>query len=157
MTPTGYPQNAPTDPLSALGVQLDESLDENRESLPPSRRRKARPRTEALVRADCIAEIQARGGYVIIAHQDGNGVRGTPDLIWCIEGRMGVTECKREDAEPPTPAQMGQLRQWQKAGALAGWVRNANHLRELLDHLHDVAWVNDFDTPGDGRGKNAPW
>lgn len=145
------------DVVAALGLQVDESLDAPRKHRPPSRRRKARPRTETEVRTDCANEIRARGGNCIVKHQTMYGTKGTPDLIGCIPltmlgGRMLVVECKRSDADPPDPAQLGRLRKWQEAGALACWVRSVEHLRQVLDHLDDPEWRNDFAAPGDGRG-----
>lgn len=131
-------------------------LDAKRRSLPPSRRRSAAPVSELSVRDAVMREIAIRGGHGIVKHMTGAGTRGTPDVLACVAGRMLVVECKRV-GHVPTAAQLGQLRKWQDAGALACWVQNVGHLRQVLEHLGNPSWYNDFDHPGDGRDADAPW
>jgi hypothetical protein len=136
--------------------EVVEELDAPRDRLPPSRRREAPPVSEDSVRAGVMALYELRGGYAIVKHQTGLAVRGTPDVIGCIEGRCVVVECKRV-GYVPTAAQHGQLRKWQVAGALACWVQSVEHFEQALTHLHDPSWVNDFAHPGDGRDADAAW
>lgn len=143
--------------LSALGLRLDPTLDAERKHQPASGRRKARVVTEDTVKASCVTEFVVCGGCVIVKHQTSLGVRGTPDLIGCVGGRCVVIEVKRPGSPGPTAAQLGQLRAWQDAGALAGWVCSVSDLREILSHLGDYGWRNSFESPGDGRQCDQAW
>ncbi|HEV7447740.1 MAG TPA: hypothetical protein VGO18_34560 [Steroidobacteraceae bacterium] len=131
-------------------------LDQERAPRPASRRRTARPVTEAAVKDAVLRQIALRGGYAIAKHMTGAGTRGTPDVLACIEGRFVAIEVKRP-GNIPEPAQLGQLRKWQAAGALACWVQGVEQLNEVLEHLHDGNWHNDFTHPGDGRHASDPW
>lgn len=135
--------------------RVDPTLDEAPKAATRSRRRVARGVTEATVKKKVLGRLNEIG-YAIPKHMTGMGVRGTPDLLGCVLGRMVVIECKTIGYELE-PDQRAQLRQWQNAGALAGWVRSLAHLEEILEHLHDPAWRNTFDHPGDGRGASEPW
>jgi hypothetical protein len=137
------------------GMTVDAELDATARPAPPSKRRAARPVTEATIKDNGVALLNTLG-YFIVKHMTGSGTRGTPDVMGCIEGRMVVVEFKNE-VNVPTPVQLAQLRRWQSAGALAGWVRSNQHIRQLLDHLGDPAWRNDFREPGDGRGAGDSW
>ncbi|GAC1521769.1 MAG: hypothetical protein NVS3B1_06410 [Marmoricola sp.] len=66
---------------------------------------------------------------------------GQPDLIACIRGRFVGIEVKLPGGEP-TGVQMGCLRRWEKAGALAGWATSLADVDDLLSHLDDYAWRN---------------
>lgn len=123
---------------------------------PPSKRRKARPVTEDTVKQGVLALVKLHGGYAIVKHQTGLSVAGTPDVLACIGGRFVAIEIKRV-GNIPTPTQLGQLRLWQKAGALACWVDEVRQLNDVLEHLDDYAWRNDFEHPGDGRHAGDPW
>lgn len=139
------------------GFTVDPALDATPAAAPRSKMRAARPRTEHSIRADVLARlITDLGGYGIVKHQTGLGTRGTPDLFACVDGRMIVIETKT-GANVPTPAQRGELKKWQNAGALTGWVRCVTDLDQILSHLSDPEWRNTFDHPGDGRGENEPW
>jgi hypothetical protein len=133
-------------------------LDEKRRALPASKRRSARPVTEDAVKASVLNKIKThpRGGYAICKHQTGTGERGTPDVLACMGGRMVVVEVKRS-GNIPEPKQLGELRRWQLAGALACWVDDAAQLDDVFEHLDELNWRNDFAHPGDGRHANAPW
>jgi hypothetical protein len=135
---------------------IDATLDAAPKAAPRSKRRAARPRPEVLIRADVIAALIAMGGYAIPKHQTEYGVRGTPDVFACVAGRLVVVEIKTLGYDLQ-PDQRAELRKWQNAKALAGWVRSLAHLDELLSHLDDLAWRNDFSHPGDGRGASEPW
>jgi hypothetical protein len=144
----------PSDAFAAFEVV--EGLDAPRRKLPQSRRREAAPVSETSVRSGVVAHFELVGGVVIVKHQTELAVRGTPDLLGCINGRCVVVECKRV-GYVPTAAQLGQLRRWQRAGALACWVQSVEHFQQVLTHLHDPEWVNDFAHPGDGRDADAAW
>lgn len=131
-------------------------LDEPPAHRPPSKRRKARPVTEDTVKQGVLDLIKLRKGYAIVKHQTGLSVSGTPDVLACIDGRFVAIEIKRV-GNIPTPTQLGQLRLWQKAGALACWVDEVRQLNDVLEHLTDNTWHNDFEHPGDGRHAGDPW
>lgn len=137
------------------GFTVDESLDAAPRASVRSRRRSARPVTEKAVKEGVIAELK-RQGYALAKHMTGLGQRGTPDVFACVAGRMVVIEVKTIGYDLQ-PDQRAELRKWQNAGALTGWVRSLTHLHELLEHLNDPSWRNDFAHPGDGRGVGEPW
>lgn len=136
--------------------EVVEGLDAARKRLPPSKRREPAPPSETSVRDGVVALYELRGGFGLVKHMTGFGVRGTPDVMGCIQGRCVVVECKRV-GYVPTAAQLGQLRRWQRAGALACWVQSVEHFEQVLTHLNDPEWVNDFAHPGDGRDADAAW
>jgi len=143
--------------VTSFEFVVDESLDEAPRPTPASRRRKTRPGpSEAIVKKRVIERITELGGYAIPKHMTAMGVRGTPDVMACLRGRMLMIECKTIGYDLQ-PDQRVELRKWQNAGALAGWVRSVTHLEELLSHLDDPDWRNTFDLPGDGRGAGEPW
>ena len=131
-------------------------LDQDRAPQPKSRRRKARPITEDTVRRAVLRTIALRKGYAIVKHQTGMSERGTPDVLACIGGRFVAIEVTRPGSIP-TPKQFGELRKWQNAGALGCWVDGTEQLPEVLEHLEDLSWCNDFAHPGDGRHAGDPW
>lgn len=138
------------------GFPVVPELDAAPRATPKSRQRAARPPSERSVRDRVIAAIAGRGGYAIPKHMTEFGVRGTPDVIACIQGRLIMVECKTIGYDLQ-PVQRAQLQKWQNAGALAGWVRSVAHLEELLSHLDDPDWRNTFEHPGDGRSAGEPW
>lgn len=76
---------------------------------------------------------------------------GEPDIDGCLRGRAIKIEVKMP-GNRPTGVQMGALRRWAKAGALAGWVTSKAQLEELLSHADDRAWQNpqlDREAPSD--------
>jgi len=146
-----------SDPFSTATFTVVDGLDAERRPLPPSRRRSARPRTETSIKDEVVKRIALLGGYSVVKHQTGMARRGTPDVLGCIPtGRALAIEVKRDD-ERPTPAQVGEMRRWQDAGALAGWVRSVAELDQLLEHREDLTWKNDFQHPGDGRSAGDLW
>lgn len=58
--------------------------------------------------------------------------RGTPDIIGCVEGRMVVFECKRDEKENLAPIQVWRLCEWQCAGAIVGGVSSVDHVKLIL-------------------------
>ncbi|MGH3986330.1 MAG: hypothetical protein ACRDTZ_03310 [Pseudonocardiaceae bacterium] len=142
--------------LAAMGLKSG-AEDAPLKPAPPSRRRPPRQVSEVDVREGCVALILELGGYVIVKHQTGFDVRGTPDLIYCLEGRMGVHETKRNKTKRPTSAQFSELRKWDRAGALASWGWTVGHLRDVLAHVHDPQWRHDLEFPGDGGARDEPW
>jgi hypothetical protein len=66
---------------------------------------------------------------------------GEPDVDACIDGRAVKIEVKMPGATP-TGVQVGALRRWQRAGALAGWVTSMRELEALVGHVNDYGWVN---------------
>lgn len=74
-------------------------------------------------------------------HGSSYGKAGEPDIDACVRGRAVKVELKMPGNEP-TPVQMGRLRAWQRAGALAGWVTSIAELDVLLEHVDDFGWTN---------------
>jgi hypothetical protein len=109
-----------------------------------------RHRSEADIQKACVVLFKHLGGYMIVTTGSRYLPTGTPDSLGCMRGRFVVIEYKRP-GQKPTEAQLGQLRRWQLAGALAAWVCSEQQLEHVLTHLDDPNWVNDFSRPGDGR------
>lgn len=105
---------------------------------------RARPRTyasETVLQKAVVARFGLYGGMARKVHGGAYGTTGEPDIDGCVAGRSVKVELK-VGSNRPTPAQMHRLREWQQAGALAGWCRSLVELDELLDHLEDLAWRN---------------
>lgn len=134
---------------------VNPDLDADRAPQPKSRRRAPRTVTEAAVKTGVLALLNL-GGYAITKHQTTYGKRGTPDVLACRKGRFVAIEVKRS-GKTPDPDQLGEMRRWQEAGALVGWVQSVGHLQQLLSHLDDLAWRNDFKHAGDGREADDKW
>jgi hypothetical protein len=81
------------------------------------------------------------GGECVKIHGTAAQRAGTPDLLICLGGRFVACECK-QPGKKPTPLQMKRLRDWQAAGAIAGWVTTEVELDELLVHADHGDWVN---------------
>lgn len=66
---------------------------------------------------------------------------GEPDIDAVVDGRSVKIEVK-VPGNTPTLNQMLRMRQWQKAGALVGWVDTVEGADELLGHLDEPGWLN---------------
>ena len=66
---------------------------------------------------------------------------GEPDVDGCVDGRTVKVEVK-VPGNKPTPRQLAVMRQWERAGALVGWVTSVDELRDLLVHLNRRDWRN---------------
>lgn len=109
---------------------------------------RTRRRSEADIQKGCVQLLNGRG-YAIVTTGSRYLPTGTPDVLACVRGRMVAVEIKRP-GERPEPAQVAQLRRWQNAGALAGWACSEEQLEQLLRHVEEPLWRNDFQLPGDG-------
>lgn len=99
-------------------------------------------RSETELSRAVIARIKDEyHGHARKVHGSAMGVAGEPDIDGCITGRAIKVELK-QPGNSPTPSQMGALRRWAKAGALAGWVTNLAELDALLEHVGEPEWVN---------------
>lgn len=99
-------------------------------------------RTETELQQACQKRIRGEwGGEVIKIHGSAAQQRGTPDLLACVRGRFVAVECK-QPGKHPTALQLKRLRDWQRAGAIAGVVRTEVDLDDLLDHVDDPGWHN---------------
>lgn len=76
---------------------------------------------------------------------------GEPDVDGCSDGRSLKFECKA-GTERPTDLQRLRLEEWARTGALVGWFRSTDHLRQIMDHLAESDFVPDLDHPGCGCG-----
>lgn len=90
--------------------------------------------------------VQARikgewGGHARKVHGGPQQAAGEPDIDACIDGRAVKVELKQPGSKP-TPRQYKALRDWQDAGALAGWVTTLVELDRLLNKLGDRSWLN---------------
>lgn len=85
-------------------------------------------------------------GHARKVHASGMTGRGEPDLDAAVPTSFGIARSvKLELKQPgnrPTAAQMGAMRRWEAAGALAGWVTSLEELDELLSHVSDPTWRN---------------
>lgn len=98
--------------------------------------------TETGLQAACQKRIREDyDGEVVKVHGGASQKSGTPDLLGCIRGRFVAVELK-QPGKVPTPLQMKRLRDWARAGALAGWATTEVELDALLAHVDDLTWVN---------------
>jgi hypothetical protein len=81
-------------------------------------------------------------------HGGAHGNAGEPDIDACVRGRSVKLEAKRP-GERPTPAQVGAMKRWADAGALAGWFTGNEHIVQILDHVDGGQdFVLDLSRPG---------
>ncbi len=140
----------PAHGLPAGVAVLDDLVDEA--PAPPKRARRPRfvaHRSETAIQAGCKAALLAAGGYVVVTTGSKYMTNGTPDLLGCLGGRFVAVEVKRP-GEVPRPDQMGELRRWQTAGAVVGWVCDERQMVALLARANDRGWHNPLTGPGDG-------
>lgn len=100
----------------------------------------------------CVAvdkAIKARpGAYWINVHGGAAQTAGTADRVGVVDGRAFACEIKAP-GQRPRRRQLVELRRWQAAGALVGWVSSVEELSALLDRVHDRRWTNPLTGPGD--------
>jgi hypothetical protein len=72
------------------------------------------------------------GAKAINIHGSVFSERGTPDIVGCINGRMVLFECKRDDTEEPEPIQKWRLSEWISAGAVVGGVSDVWQVKMIL-------------------------
>jgi hypothetical protein len=114
-----------------------------------ARKRFVQHRSESSIQEGCKGVLML-AGYVVVTTASKYMQNGTPDLLGCVGGRMVAVEVKRP-GEKPRPDQFGELRRWQKSGALVGWACAEQDIRDLLEHVEDRGWINPLTGPGDGR------
>jgi hypothetical protein len=85
--------------------------------------------------------VEVWSGAVLKIHGSAMQRRGEPDLLICVQGRLIAVELK-QPGEVPTRLQMKRLRDWQKAGAIAGWATTEVELDRLLARAGQVGWQN---------------
>jgi hypothetical protein len=93
-------------------------------------------------------------GYARKVHGGAMGNTGEPDLDACIHGRTLKLEAKTI-GDYPTGPQNAALRRWAMAGALVGWFRTDEEIRQILDHLTEVGFVPDLSRPGCSCARHA--
>lgn len=78
-----------------------------------------------------IAEIKRQGGYAIKTHGNAYSVRGTPDVLACLNGKMIAIECKNEKGVL-SKLQEIELKKWNDAGALTGVARSLEDAKKIM-------------------------
>jgi hypothetical protein len=114
-------------------------------------KRKARapkPRAERDAVADVINYIQSLPhSHARKVHGGTHSQVGEPDVDACVDGRAVKLEGKT-GYHKPTAVQRQALVRWADAGALAGWFRSVDDVRDLLAHVNDRRFVVDLSQPG---------
>jgi hypothetical protein len=114
---------------------------------PPPRRTRVKTRSEADIVSDALDYLRGVG-YARKVHGGAHGNAGEPDIDACVRGRSVKLEAKRP-GERPTPAQVGAMKRWADAGALAGWFTGNEHIVQILDHVDGGQdFVLDLSRPG---------
>ena len=72
------------------------------------------------------------GAKAINIHGSVFSERGTPDVVGCVNGRMVLFECKRDETEEPEPIQKWRLSEWISAGAVVGGVSDVWQVELIL-------------------------
>lgn len=112
---------------------------------------KVRRKPEAEVVTEGIALLNTLAHtYAWKIHGGAHGQVGQPDVDGCSRGRSLKFEAKTTGTKP-APHQLGVLKRWAETGALVGWFRTNDHVRELMAHLDDPDYVPNLDNPGCGR------
>ena len=105
-----------------------------------------RHRSENEVVASALALLREIG-YARKVHGGAHGNTGEPDIDACVRGRACKLEAKTIGNRPTGPQRV-RMDQWAKVGALVGWFRTDDELRQLLDHVPDIGFVPDLSRPG---------
>lgn len=58
-------------------------------------------------------------------------MKGWPDILGCLNGRMFAIEVKRPGGKP-TALQLAELQSWSRAGALAGIASSWQDVEDIL-------------------------
>jgi len=80
-------------------------------------------------------------------------IRGTPDILACINGHFVALELKRSPKESPDPLQTYEIRQIEKAGGQA-YVVNPENWPRVLDALTILARAESLPKPHHGHTEN---
>lgn len=87
--------------------------------------------TEAKLKQEVKAYLDALGAYWFMPVQTGYGVKGTPDFLCCLKGRFVAIETKTKGRKP-NPWQERAIKQINDAGGLAFWADSLEYAKELL-------------------------
>lgn len=103
------------------------------------------PRENTIVGA-CTRELTRRGAYWINVHGAGVGRNGIPDLLFCHHGYFGAAETKT------ARGRVRKLQEWElerivRAGGHAIVARSVEQLRQVLDHIEELARQRDPGVP----------
>jgi hypothetical protein len=71
-------------------------------------------------------------------HMTVYGVRGDPDIYFCVLGQMGVLEIKL-GKNKPTELQDARLQEWERAGAITGVAWTMEQAQEFYHQVRFVA------------------
>lgn len=66
-----------------------------------------------------LDDLQKKSGYVWFQKIQQVAVRGTPDLLLCINGKFFALEAKKDDLEKPDPLQNYNIEKIKAAGGKA--------------------------------------
>jgi len=132
--------------MTLIGLRSDGP--EDAEFVAASTRRGPRRRPEREIVNETLTFLRGfPQGYARKVHGGAMGNVGEPDVDACVGGRACKFEAKG-DGNKPTGPQLAALRRWAKAGALVGWFRTLDHVRQLLEHRHEIDFIPDLSSPG---------
>jgi hypothetical protein len=140
--------------MTAFGdpVPLDEEFD-SQVGIVMRRGVAPRHRSEADVVGSALTLLRSLG-YARKVHGGVMGNVGEPDIDACVQGRALKLEAKSIGHRPTVP-QQAALHRWAAAGALVGWFRTDEEIRQILDHLTEVGFVPDLSRPGCSCARHA--
>lgn len=95
-----------------------------------------------------IRDAAPKGYGGVAYHPIGTGASraGEPDILGSVPGQVvrgRLLACElKQPGKKPTALQYKRLRDYEAAGALAGWATTEVELDWLLSHVDDPTWVN---------------
>jgi hypothetical protein len=109
---------------------------------------RASTRPEGEITADCLTWLNSQPRTKARkVHQGAMTGGGEPDIDACARGRAVKIEVKRP-GQVPTGRQLRRMEEWQRAGALVGWVTSLADLQAIMAHVGNPEFRNPLTGPG---------
>jgi hypothetical protein len=97
-------------------------------------------RTEKAVKNGCARVAKRRGAWRMNTHMAVRSRRGLPDDLFCHRGVFVAMEYKSPaNDHPVSPSQRLELRAIEKAGGIAGVVKDESDAEKLFDLAEEIA------------------
>jgi hypothetical protein len=96
--------------------------------------------SESSIRDGCKRTFERAGAWVVVKHQTGRGVKGTPDLLVTYRSFSIPAEIKKPKGSTFESGQILQLGYAARAGGLACVLRSKEDAQRMIDAVD--AWIS---------------